>query len=90
MLLTGGGLNLLFTGRMFAEESVTRTHAPRSSAKKPEPSDTGDAQLQKQVAKILANQETILQNQTAILQKFDAMMEELRIIKVRASIHGGG
>ncbi|MBI4341111.1 MAG: hypothetical protein HY598_02375 [Candidatus Omnitrophica bacterium] len=45
--------------------------------------------VQKKFREILKNQEQILANQAAILQKFDAVMEELRIIKVRATLRGG-
>ena len=45
--------------------------------------------LQKQMKELLAQQKEVLANQATILQRFDAVMEELRIIKVRATIRGG-
>ena len=50
---------------------------------------TEDVAVEKKLREILKNQEQILANQTIILQKFDAVMEELRIIKIRATIRGG-
>ena len=47
------------------------------------------ATVEKKLREILKNQEQVLANQATILQKFDAVMEELRIIKVRATIRGG-
>jgi len=44
--------------------------------------------LHKQLKEVLAKQEEILANQAVMLQKFDAVMEELRIIKVRATLRG--
>jgi hypothetical protein len=38
---------------------------------------------------IIAKQNQILANQQTLFQRLDAMMEELRIIKVRATIRGG-
>lgn len=40
-------------------------------------------------ANIESKLDDILANQQAILQKFDAIMEELRIIKVRATLRAG-
>ncbi len=50
---------------------------------------TEETAIAKKLREILKNQEQILANQTPILQKFDAVMEELRIIKVRATLRGG-
>jgi hypothetical protein len=47
------------------------------------------SKVQKQLKEILTKQEEILANQATLLQKFDVVMEELRIIKVRATIRGG-
>ncbi|MBI2495180.1 MAG: hypothetical protein HYW10_01210 [Candidatus Omnitrophica bacterium] len=55
---------------------TTRKAAGTSSGSKDR-----DAQLMKKLDQILANQQTIL-------QKFDAVMEELRIIKVRTTKTG--
>ncbi len=44
--------------------------------------------LERRLDELLANQATLLANQTEILQRFDAVMEELRIIKVRATSRG--
>lgn len=64
----------------------------RHGAKKPasESSETSSDPILKRLNEILDNQKTILANQQTIFQKFDAVMEELRIVKVRATLHGGG
>ena len=43
------------------------------------------ARLEKKLSQILTNQEKILENQQTIFQRFDAVMEQLRIIKVRST-----
>ena len=48
------------------------------------------SKLEKKLNEVLANQQQILTTQQAILQKFDAMMEELRIIKVRTTLRQSG
>ncbi len=56
----------------------------KTSASKPNPGDERAelVHLDEKLDRILANEEQIL-------KKFDEIMEELRIIKVRASIRGG-
>lgn len=44
-----------------------------------------EAKILKKLDQILANQETILANQESANKRFDAVMEELRIVKIRAS-----
>ena len=70
-------------GSLVAEQSTGASASHKQEA------STGEAAIQKKLHEILKNQEQILANQTAILQKFDAVMEELRIIKIRATIRGG-
>lgn len=62
-----------FSGLVFSEEEAPTSRSSRKS------SSGSNANLEQKLDEILAKQETIL-------QKFDAVMEELRIIKVRTSI----
>lgn len=68
--------------------SLSASHAAEGASKARRASDrvakekNRDAELEKKLDQILANQ-------ALILQKFDAVMEELRIIKVRATIRSG-
>ena len=70
------------------EDASRSSRATRSTAKtsasKPSPGDERAelVHLDEKLDRILANEEQIM-------KKFDEMMEELRIIKVRASIRGG-
>ncbi len=43
------------------------------------------SKIDRKLQEILKNQEQILANQQTILSRFDAVMDELRIVKVRAS-----
>ncbi len=71
---------------MSAEDvRVAKSHSLHTVEK--ESTAGSDAAVIKKLNEILANQQTILANQQTIFQRFDAMKEELRIIKVRASIH---
>ena len=69
-----------------AVESTPHTH---NVSKKSPAGDTSssDASVDRRLQDILNRQDEILRNQQTILQKFDAVMDELRIIKVRASAH---
>ena len=84
MVLIGLSIGFWCEPFSLAEERPAIGRASKNAAN----SSIDEASLEKQLSKVLANQEKILANQEAILQKFDAVMEELRIIKVRASIHG--
>ncbi len=78
--LMGIGLTALCSVTAFsATKASTKTSSAGSSA---EVSHSDLVQLETKLDQVLANQQTIL-------QKFDAVMEELRIIKVRASIRSG-
>lgn len=81
MILLGVGIALsLVTGELFSQEpSGAKSAKPATSSSR---SKEKDAQIEQKLDQILANQQ-------AILQKFDAMMEELRIIKVRTTINRG-
>lgn len=69
-----------------AEEATTRR--TRSTSKTSESSSAADdVKVIRKLDQILKNQETMLQNQQEILGRFDAVMEELRIVKVRALIN---
>ena len=76
------------TASLAQEEEETRRPASSRSSVKQQVSSADIARLEKRLNEVLANQKTMLENQQAILQKFDAVMEELRIIKVRATLAG--
>ncbi len=68
-----------------AVEETARVHkAPKKTSTS---EGCGDAIVERRLQEIMNRQEEILRTQQTILQKFDAVMEELRIIKVRASAH---
>ena len=79
--MVGGGLALAMSLPLLAETG-------QSSTRRAGESGMDEAAVEKQLRQILKNQQDILANQTAILQKFDAVMEELRIIKIRATLRG--
>ena len=67
-----------------AYAATSKARASSSAAADSEGSQATDrklAALEEQLEQVLANQQTIL-------QKFDAVMEEMRIIKVRVSLLG--
>ena len=71
-------------GALFAEDQATtasRTARSRQKARTERVAASHQTRLEDKLEKVLANQQ-------AILQKFDAIQEELRIIKVRASSRG--
>ena len=77
-----------FSSRVsLGQDTETRPRAAQATSKIAETSSARskdkDAQLMNKLNQILANQQTIL-------QKFDAVMEELRIIKVRTTIRTSG
>ena len=74
-----------------AEDATIPTRAARGSAKRTDASEStaDEAKLERKLDNILANQQQVLANQQTILQKLDAMMEELRVIKVRATLRSG-
>ena len=61
------------------EGAATATPAPRSSKPAASNSKSSSSSIDRKLDEILAKQETIL-------QKFDAIMEELRIIKIRTTL----
>lgn len=64
--------------------ATSKTRVSSSAAAGSEGSQASDrklAALEEKLEQVLANQQTIL-------QKFDALMEEMRIIKVRVSLRG--
>lgn len=81
-LVVGIGMGLCACGMLFAEDQ-TASHAthPRQKTRTARRANSDQTRLEGKLEKILANQQ-------AILQKFDAVEEELRIIKVRASSRG--
>ena len=66
------------------ETAPSSARASRSPGKgtRENAKETESSRMEKKLDEILANQ-------TAILQRFDAVMEELRIIKVRATLRSG-
>jgi len=84
LIVVGIGASLWAAGSLVAEDQATTANrAPRSRQK----TRTERAAASNQT-RLESKLETILANQQAILQKFDAVQEELRIIKVRASSRG--
>ena len=65
-----------------AEEAVKATRSVLGGATAGGSSSNKDAGLERKLDQIIANQENML-------QRFDQVMEELRIIKVRATLRGG-
>ena len=78
----GFGVCLSLAVTSMAEETSRATRSVLGGAASGGSSASSNAGLEKKLDQILANQETIL-------QRFDQVMEELRIIKVRATLRGG-
>lgn len=78
------GVQLCVSGVSHAEDTSTRSSTARTTIKKTDSTDL--TRLERKVEEVLANQDTILANQQMIFKKFDEVMEELRIIKVRATL----
>ena len=77
------------------EEDGTTTSSSDSSSSsrrqkmKPEEAGTSkEEKILKTLNEVLANQATILQRLDTVMFRFNEIMEELRIIKVRATIRG--
>lgn len=79
---------LSWGGATAAAERVIRGRAVDQGTAAGAESTDDLTKLHKQLKEVLAKQEEILANQAVMLQKFDAVMEELRIIKVRATLRG--
>ena len=67
-----------------AKEPITRS-GHRAPARQ-ESSDGGEGASRVDVKPLEAKLNQILENQEKILQRFDQVMEELRIIKIRATL----
>lgn len=69
------------------ETTATRSASTAGKAKTGDAQDTEAHQIkiEKKLAKILENQDALLQAQQTLNQRLDAIMEELRIIKVRST-----
>ena len=78
------GMQLCVSGVSHAEDTPTRGPAARTTTKKTDSADL--TRVERKLEKVLANQDTILANQQTIVKRFDEVMEELRIIKVRATL----
>ena len=87
LLLIGLGIGLsvgLWSAAGSAAEEAAKSSRSVLGGVKPTESSKSKAkedEIAKKLDEILANQQTIL-------QRFDQVMEELRIIKVRATLHG--
>lgn len=70
-----------------AEEPMARSASAGNKSTGSSATSDGaiEAKIEKKLAKILENQETLLQAQQALNSRLDAVMEELRIIKVRST-----
>ncbi len=70
-----------------AEEPVSQSASAPSKAKSNDTQDAAanQAKIEKKLSKILENEEALLKGQQALSQKLDAILEELRIIKVRST-----
>lgn len=80
-LIVVGGMALAMTVPFAAHAQVEATSKTRPRASKATGSQASEADLaalEKKLDKVLANQQ-------ALLQQLDAMMEELRVIKMRAT-----
>lgn len=66
-----------------AAAETARSSQPAERSTRPPEDMTEEARMQEKLDTILATQQTIL-------QRFDAVLEELRIIKVRSASAGGG
>lgn len=76
-------------GRCWGADQRT-TKAGRAARNSNAESVSGkDVQLEKRLNELQRKLDEVLANQASILGRFDAVMEELRIIKVRATIRGG-
>ncbi len=86
-------LGLSSQGWLAAEEPADRaSRSSRPAAKRgaTEGLSSDEAiKLARKLDELIEQQETVLKNQQTILQKFDAVMEELRIVKVRSLIGTG-
>lgn len=84
VVVTGSFFSLaaLSSGLAAEESSSKSSRSPRAASTAKTQGEGGElARLEEKLDEIIANQQTIL-------GKFDAIMEELRIIKVRATLHG--
>lgn len=81
-ILCGVGFTLWGLRTSFAEQDSLYDRSSRGGTKPSAGSSHGEVPLEETLDRILANQEIML-------QKFDAVMEELRIIKVRSSLRSG-
>ena len=93
LLGAGIGIGLMVPPWSAAEEEGSAHRVPNRSVqegkeKAGRPAAKAKDPLERKVDEILANQAAILANQARILQRFDAVMEELRIVKVRATLRG--
>lgn len=67
------------------EEEAATPLGTRTTARRTAGALAEQSKIEKKLQQIIKNQEQILANQQTILGRFDAVMEELRIVKVRAS-----
>ena len=78
-LLLALGLGLHAAGFAQDEETAARSTRPRSATRSSQQGGGADAKLDAKLDEILANQQRIL-------ARLDEVMEELKIIKIRATL----
>ena len=97
LIVVGGVMSMSLGGALGssayeAEDDRAPTPPPRASSShmqmKPEEGAGKEEKILKKLDEVLTNQATIRQRLDTVMQRFDEVMEELRIIKVRATIHG--
>ena len=97
LVVVGGVMSMSLGGALGfsayeAEDDRAPTPPPRASSRrmqmKPEEGAGKEEKILKKLDEVLTNQATTRQQLDTVMQRFDAIMEELRIIKVRATIRG--
>ena len=97
LIVVGGVISMSLGGALGssayeAEDDRAPAPPPRASSSrmqmKPEEGAGKEEKILKKLDEVLTNQATIRQQLDTVMQRFDAIMEELRIIKVRATIRG--
>ena len=80
------GLTLAFGIGLWSQTGA-QAEAPSRSSRPPRPPSAGKAGGDVDAKKLDAKLDQILANQEKILQRFDEVMEELRIVKIRATLN---
>jgi len=85
----GLSLSLLWSYAMAEEDAASSSSRSTRRTAAKTAGGMVESKIERQLSEILKNQEKILENQATIFQRFDAVMEELRIVKVRSLIGTG-